>query len=69
VLKQLAKFVFEMAQDVEYLLDRHPELGPGQMGGEIYHPTARERAAELRTTLNATQKLFEVNPESHREKA
>lgn len=57
-LDGLAKLVFEMGRDVEFLLDRHPESGPGQMGGEIYHPTAPKRANELRTTLSEIQKLF-----------
>ncbi len=61
---RLAKLVFEMARDVEYLLEHHPEPGLGQMGGEVFHPTAPERASELRTTLRDTQKFFGVNPDS-----
>ena len=61
---QLAKLVFEMARDVVYLLDHQPELGPGQMGGEMDHPTAAERAGEIRITLRETRKLFEAAPQS-----
>lgn len=59
-LRQLAKLVFEMTRDVKYLLDNHRELGSGQMGGKIHLPTAVQRADELHTTLNETQKLFGV---------
>lgn len=62
MLRQLATLVFEMTRDMKYLLDHHHEIGPGQMGGEIHHPTAPERANELHTTLNATQRFFGVTP-------
>ena len=57
---RLAKLVFEMARDVEFLLNRHVEPSLGPMGGEIHHPTAQERASELRTTLDETRKYFEA---------
>jgi len=34
------------------------------MGGEMDHPTAAERAGEIRMTLRETRKLFEVAPQS-----
>jgi len=66
-LEQLATLVFEMARDVKHILTNHPEPGPGQMGGQTYHPSFVERAAELQTTLGATVELFGKNLQDYSE--
>jgi hypothetical protein len=62
-IEKLKKLILETARDVAYLLDRCPDLNPGQMGGEVQHPTATERATELRTTLHDTRQYFGLNPD------
>ena len=66
-LEQLATFVFEMARDMKYLLNRQQliEVNPGQMGGRTTHPTAAERANEIQTTLAGLVQLFGKNLEDY----
>lgn len=60
---KIAKLAIETARDVEFLLDRCPDLTSRQMGDTVQHPTAKERAAELHTTLRDTRQYFGLNPD------
>ena len=59
----IKKLAIETARDVAYLLDRCPDPSPGQTGGPVPHPTASERASELRTTLREARKSLGLNPD------